>query len=265
MQDEKEILLAVDEFLFNHATKFDMRSWYEYTLKCIRKAKKSTFFKIEPLRIRKQDIKRIQRIGDETAEKLLFTSLCLAKYYNALNPKNNNYVNTRIHHVASLANIATTKKEYISIFSLLRQRNWITAAVRCSSTNYRVTDSLMKDGGDIEITDMTDLGNQYMALTGRGFYCNKCGKFERYPKTQTANRTRKTYLYCRECRSLAAKDVKYLACADCGKKFKVLKYNCRTYLCPKCTEKRKIAEEESRIPKRRRWDDEVVDITQLVD
>ena len=72
---------------------------------------------------------------------------------------------------------------------------------------------------------MTDLGNEYMVLTGRGFYCEKCGNYEK----QNKNRTKK---YCKKCNSPSP--TRMIVCEDCGIVFEVPGKNSQTTRCPDC-------------------------------
>lgn len=64
-----------------------------------------------------------------------------------------------------------------------------------------------------------------MVLTGKGFYCEKCGKYEKQNKCKTKK-------YCKECTSPTP--IKTITCEDCGILFEVASKNTQTTRCPDC-------------------------------
>lgn len=72
---------------------------------------------------------------------------------------------------------------------------------------------------------MEALGNQYMVLIGCGFYCAKCGKYEKQNKA-------KTKIYCRNC--VEPMKEKQIVCIDCGSAFIVSSKNNHSSRCPEC-------------------------------
>ena len=126
-------------------------------------------------------------------QRLLFTLICLAKYGNAVNPRNNNWVNRPQNEIFKLANINITSKRQ----SLMINDLWREAMVEYSrlvdNTNLRVL--ALSDGKDvITISDFRNIGNQYMKYMNNGegyFNCEICGL--------TLKQRARNQKYCADC------------------------------------------------------------------
>ena len=106
----------------------------------------------------------------------------------------------------------------------LKTLGLVSPSVRCNNTNVHV-DILDNSDEAYKLYHMTDIGNQYMVLAGKGFYCEKCGKYEKQNKCGTKK-------YCRSCASPSP--TRMIVCEDCGNVFEVSNKNSQTTRCPDC-------------------------------
>ena len=166
----------------------------------------------------------IKSVGHEQCEKLLFTSLCVAKYNHCVNDLNEGWVNMQLSKLFKMANQSGTKRDKLHRIYDLRMLGMVSLAIRGDSTNFHV-DIINNEDEMYKIYHMSDLGNEYMVLTDRGFYCEKCGRYEK----QNKNGTKK---YCKKCTSPSP--TRMIVCEDCGKTFEISSRDSKTTRCPEC-------------------------------
>lgn len=219
----KKILELVNGFMLENYPGYNPDDWYDVITKYVNNAKKYPLIQCDFLQISDLELDIIRKIGDEQAEKLMFTCLCLAKQYNAARPENSNWVNLELPKLFKLANMSGNKRSKLLKIHLLKMNRLISMSLKCSNTNIRV--EIISDGADYAISDLTDLGNQQMVLVDRGFFCQKCGKQEK----QNKNRTKK---YCKNCVSPTLSRI--VVCEDCGCTFEVSSKNTKSTRCDEC-------------------------------
>lgn len=136
---------------------------------------------------------RIHEQGSVLKEKLLFTLLCLAKYGNMKNPKNNGWVNIDHRSIFPLANITIGIKRQQQLLNELLQSGVI--AMSCIVDNVNIRVCIIDDAGDasLRVTDFRSLGNQYMMsiLPTDYITCESCGV--------VIKRSNNRHKYCKDC------------------------------------------------------------------
>lgn len=124
--------------------------------------------------------------------RLLFTLIVLAKYANAVNPKNNGWVNRRDSEVFALADITVSVKRQALMYSDLRDKGYIRFSKKVDNINVNVQCLDYEGGPVIQLTDLRNIGNQYRKYRGEPYIeCASCGLVIR--------RTGKAHRYCQEC------------------------------------------------------------------
>ena len=178
----------------------------------------------------------VRSVGNEQCEKLLFTSICVAKYNHAVNELNEGWINLQLSKLFKLANQSGSKRDKLHRIYDLRMLGMVSLAIRGDSTNFHV--DIIDNLNDVyKIYQMSDLGNIYMVMTGRGFYCEKCGRYEK----QNKNGTKK---YCKKCTT--SSPTKQIVCEDCGKVFEISNRDSKTTRCQDCyTEHRRVRKLET--------------------
>jgi len=168
----------------------DIDDWQDSLDKIIKKCDRP-LVEIEFISVSKNELETIKQVKNRRLEKLLFTMLCLAKFNNIVNEKNNNWVNRDVKEIFKLANVRDNiKKQYISI-SEIKDLGLIKFSKKVDNLNLCVK---FIDNGEIEleIDDFRDLGFQYLAYLGENYIkCECCGRL--------VKRTGKRDKYCKEC------------------------------------------------------------------
>lgn len=102
---KKKITSLLLDYLSKYYPRYEF-SWQTTVEKITRKAGDYQLFEISGVKITKSEMETIQNIHNKVLERLAFTMLCLAKFYNFKNPKNNGWVNTDSKEIYKYARIS---------------------------------------------------------------------------------------------------------------------------------------------------------------
>ena len=190
----------LDAFLIQCDPTVSLPKWAGSLDKAMSFACKYPSVAIDYIGVTKPEIERIDAISGKQQRRLAFTLLCLAKYWNVINPKSDSWVNNKISDIMRLANINTSIKRQSLMYANLADAGLIQFSRKVDNTNVRVC--FIEDGETvIRITDFRNLGYQYLMYHGEPFFiCKNCGITTRIDDP-IKGRKRK---YCRECASQIA-------------------------------------------------------------
>lgn len=189
---KKDIGSLLEDFMLKCDPAINIVKWQAAIDRQVSSADKYELIDISGISITRAEIDKIQQIDGKLLQRLMFTMLCLAKYGNAVNPKNNNWVNKKDKEIFSLANISlTTKRQSLMINDL-----WTMQYIGFSRVvdNININVKIIDDSSPtvLYISDFRNLGNQYMRYCGEKYIeCECCGKVvkENHGKQH----------YCNEC------------------------------------------------------------------
>lgn len=152
--------------------------WDGLITQCAANAGRYPLIDIPGVSITAGEMDIIKGSGGWLARRLLFALTCLAKYGNAVNPQNGNWVNRPPRDIFTLANIKTT----VSRQSLMINDLWQAGLVGYSSIvdninlNVKIIDPNDTTENVLFVTDFRSLGNQYMMAMGESYMaCQNCG------------------------------------------------------------------------------------------
>lgn len=154
--------------------------------------------RVEKVTVTCGELERIGELGGTQLRRLAFTLLCLSKYWDAANPRNNHWVNSPDKEIMAMANIKTSVRRQSELFAALMEAGLIRFSRKVDNLNVCVLFS--EDGkGELEVVEFRNLGYQYsMHMGGAFFVCENCG-LTVPADSQTKGRRRK---YCRDCAAL---------------------------------------------------------------
>lgn len=180
-------------------------AWSDRLERAVKTAVKYPIINIDSVKITEPEIHTIRGIKSKQLQRLAFTLLCLAKYWDILNPSNQHWVNTPDSDIGHMANIKTSVRRYTSLYSQLRDLGLIRFSARVDSLNVQVC--FIQDGDTaLEIRDYRNLGYQYLRFCGEPFFeCACCGITCKVRST-----TGRRQKYCEKC----AEEVKIRQSAD---------------------------------------------------
>lgn len=189
---KKEIGSLLEDFILRCDPSINIVKWQGTIDRQVNGADKYGLIEISGVEITKNEMDKIQQIEGKLLQRLMFTMLCLAKYGNAINPSNNNWVNRKDKEIFSLANISITSKRQSLMINDLWTMKYIGYSRVVDNININVKLIDNDSSTVLHISDFRNLGNQYMRYCGEKFIeCQCCGKVVRQNKN--------VQKYCSEC------------------------------------------------------------------
>ena len=226
---KKELTVTLQEYLKGQYDDYQSVKWQELIEKAIKRAKISPIIDLEYIPVTQKELDTIRSIGNKKLEKLAFTCLVVAKYYNLRSSSNNGYVNLDYSSLFKLARVTATTYEQPLLLNDLKQKGLVQRCKKVDNPNFRVL--FIDDTSDIvmKVDDLRELGYTYLEYLGEPFIrCAGCGVLMR----KKVNNMK----YCKDCRGQTM-GTRLVICEDCGKEFVVSSKNNRTCRCEECYQK----------------------------
>jgi len=223
----KEIKSLLDELMTKYYHNYHADDWEMSLQKYVNKSKKYPIVEINSIPITKNELQTITQINNKKLEKLAFVLLVLAKFCNMRNENNNNWVMVEEYNVFPRARITGTITAQYSCFYKLAKIDLITYSRKVDNINVRV--GFIDDDSEVvlNVTDLRELGYQYLMYKGEKFIkCAECGVITRV----TANSKK----YCKDCAGYQPIVTKTIQCCDCGEFFEVDGIVKNKKRCDKC-------------------------------
>lgn len=189
---KKDVGKFVEDFMIKCDPSINIVKWQGTIDRLVKASDKYNLVDIAGISVTQTEIEKIQNINGRALQRLMFTMLCLAKYGNAVNKDNNNWVNRKDKDIFTLANIATTVRRQSLMINDLWQMQYIgySRVVDNININVKIIDNQSPEV--LFINDFRNLGNQYMRYCGENFFeCQCCGK--------VIKKSRNAQKYCPEC------------------------------------------------------------------
>lgn len=129
-------------------------------------------------------------------ERLAFTLLCLAKYWNARYNSDSSWVNNKDSEIMAIANIKTSSTRQSKLYRDLCNAGLISFSKRVDCTNVKVNFCDYESEPVLNITDFRNLGNQYLMYIGEPYFvCAECGLVTKLDNAGTGRKQK----YCHDC------------------------------------------------------------------
>lgn len=189
-----EIESLLEEYIIKCNPNYNLTKWQALVDRAVRASSKYGLVSISGIKVTKSEIEKILALQGHNLQRLMFSLLCVAKYCNAVNPNNNNWVNKTDKEVFDLAGIPCRIKRQSYMLNDLWKMGYIGFSKVVDNINISV--NIVDDDSDVAmvITDYRNLGNQLMRYLGEPYIeCSCCGAVVR--KNSNVQK------YCRECAS----------------------------------------------------------------
>lgn len=189
---KSEIIRMIEDFIIRCDPGVNVLKWQNYIHDCVKHADKYPLINIRHIAVTEAELNAVETLDGLMARRVLFTLVCLAKYGNAVNPKNNNWVNRERKEIFSLSNVAMTVSRQALLFNDLLRAGYISFSKIVDNVNMNVSIIDNNSKPVLYIDDFRNLGNQYMKHVGKGYMsCQSCGLIIK----RGANNQR----YCKAC------------------------------------------------------------------
>ena len=195
---KKEVRRMLDTFLLQCDPTASLPKWSDTIDYALDRALKYDAIKIDHISITEPEMRAIDSVNSKQARRLAFTLLCLAKYWDAVNPHGDHWVNSRDCEIMRMANINTSIRRQSFMYNTLNKCGMIQFSKKVDNTNVRVC--FIEDGDVVlNISDFRNLGYQYLKYHGEPYFeCQNCGITTKYSNPENKNSCSKQK-YCKSC------------------------------------------------------------------
>ena len=172
-----------------------MPKWSETMDYAVARALKYDAIKIESIDITNHEMDMIDALDGKQIRRLAFTLLCLAKYWDIVNPAGDHWVNSKDSDIMRMANINTSIKRQSLMYYNLNKVGMIQFSKKVDNTNVCVC--FMTQGDVVmKVTDFRNLGYQYLRYHGEPYFeCQNCGVTTKLNDPIRGGKQK----YCKEC------------------------------------------------------------------
>jgi len=131
---KKELSLILEKTI----KKYIPREYEDFIEKIIKKTNEQSLFCYEHMPITNNEIKLIKDLKDKTLEKIMFTLICLVKYFDLINSKNNHWVALDIKAIFYISGLKRTKLDQMKILRKLKELDYIEFSKNIVSNSLRI-------------------------------------------------------------------------------------------------------------------------------
>lgn len=191
---KKEVRNMLDTFLLQCEPTASLPKWSETLDYAVARALKYDAIKIDGIEITKPEMEKIDALDGKQIRRLAFTLLCLAKYWDVVNPQGDHWVNSKDSEIMRMANINTSIKRQSLMYHNLNEAGMVQFSKKVDNTNVRVC-FISPGETAMVITDFRNLGYQYLKYHGEPYFeCQNCGI-----TVKCENSTGRRQKYCKDC------------------------------------------------------------------
>lgn len=167
--------------------------WKATILKHVKGAKKYNMVQVNSVGITQQELDIISSVSERRLRKLLFTLICLAKFFNKRGNNTNDWVPTEYKDIFRMAHIFVTQSVQTKMLSELYNLGMISFGNKITNLNIHLNVIDHENEPVWIIDDFRDLGNEYVFRTETSdlFRCESCGL--------VIKKNRNVHKYCPQC------------------------------------------------------------------
>ena len=245
-KNDDEIKELLSDFL-NRCLKdkYKESKWIDSIFYQVVKSKKYNLKKVDNVIVTKSEMEIIQSVKGKSRQKVLFTLLVLAKYYNAVSDKNKNWTNLEYKKIFKLANVQLSIQNQALLINDLYNCGFVNVSKNVGKPNIQVNFVDNESDTVLTITRLKDLGKEYLMFCGEDYIrCQKCGTLVKNYKN--------TNKYCKTCGQYQPIETKTVICVDCGKEFSVDARITNKIRCDECQGEKKRKDTKLRVQRYRK-------------
>lgn len=192
---KREVRDLLDTFLIQCDPAASLPKWSDTLDAALCRALKYDAVNIQYIPITDTELHAIESVNGRQAQRLAFTLLCLAKYWNHINPLSDYWVNNKDSDIMRMANINTSIKRQSLLYFNLNEAGMIQFSKKIDNTNVRV--KFAKQGDTVlKISDFRNLGYQYLKYLGEPYFeCENCGITTKFADPVKGKKQK----YCKDC------------------------------------------------------------------
>lgn len=195
--DSKEIFKLISDYVIRRNPSASLVMLDDMLHQCVASAQTRKLLVVDHIDITEAEMNVVRSAQSTEAplsgQRLAFTALCLSKYHNLRNEKNDNWVSTPYRDIFTLSNIALTKLRQGWMMGILVRAGFFRLSNIVSSTTFQVLYANPEGSVAMQVSDFRNLGNQYMRYwePNRYIECQECGL--------VVKRHANNHKYCHDC------------------------------------------------------------------
>lgn len=192
---KKDTRNLLDTFLLQCDPKASLPKWADTLDRAVSRALKYDAIQVDGIDITKAEMGKIDALEGKQMRRLAFTLLCLAKYWDIVNPAGDHWVNSKDSDIMAMANVKTSVKRQSLMYHTLNELGLIQFSKKVDNTNVKVC--FIEDGDvAMTITDFRNVGYQYLKYHGEPYFeCQNCGIITRLGSPAKGIKQK----YCKSC------------------------------------------------------------------
>ena len=194
--DKRKTRRALEDFLVACDNTISIPKWADSIEFALSYSSKRPAINIDSIIVTRQELDIIDSLDGVMLQRLAFTILCVAKYWDAATGNTTHWVNSKDSDIMRMANINTSIKRQSAMYHTLYNAGLIRFSRKVDNTNVQVC--FIADGAPaVEVKDFRNLGYQYARQKDPGKYlvCDGCGIVVK----RCNNATGRPQKYCRDC------------------------------------------------------------------
>lgn len=192
---KKEVRKMLDTFLIQCEPTASLPKWSDTIDYALERALKYDAIKIDYIEISKPEMEIIDSLDGKQIRRLAFALLCLAKYWDIVNPQGDHWVNSKDYDIMRMANINTSIKRQSLMYHALNAMELIQFSKKVDNTNVRVC-FIISGAPVMQVSDFRNLGYQYLRYHGEPYFeCQNCGITTKICNPSTGRHQK----YCKAC------------------------------------------------------------------
>lgn len=172
---KNDVRRKVEDFMIRCQPRLSLVKWDASITAAVNAAEKYPMICLTGVTVTDAEMRKIESLSSILQRRLMFTLVCLAKYGNAVNRSNGNWVNFEQKDIFQLANVTLSSKRQALMINDLWQSGFI--GYSCLVDNTSISVKIIEDGeAELFVDDFRNLGNQYMRHYGGNYFeCECCG------------------------------------------------------------------------------------------
>lgn len=187
-----DVRSKLEEFMLQCDPRIILVKWSDLLDSIVRNVNKYPIIEVDGVEVTEAELAIIDALDGPQIKRLAFTLLCVAKYWDAVQPSNRSWVNTQDKDIMRMANIGVSIKRQSAMFYTLRQKGLIRFSKKVDSLNTQVRFIRPNSPVKLYINDFRNIGNQYLMYCGNPYMqCVQCGL--------TVKRKCNSQKYCPDC------------------------------------------------------------------
>lgn len=189
---KREVRALLEDFLLQCDPGVTLVKWSDALDRLTKTADRYPLVELDGIDVTHSELETVGELDKPQLQRLAFTLLCVAKYWNAVREQNNGWVNTADREIMRLANINTSIKRQSLMLHDLRERGLVRFSRRVDNLNIQVRFIQTNSPVKLRVIDVRSLGNQYMLYRGGPYIqCAQCGL--------TMRKRSNVHKYCPDC------------------------------------------------------------------